>query len=106
MEVQKEDLYDGFPVNREALQQMADQEHDGYMVGSGVGDYSISAEWPAKEVRMEAAAMLEKLTVPALVDETIMKMIVEGSGDYLDGKQTSAQAADGILRKLSIYLAE
>ncbi len=106
VEVQKEDLYDGFPVNREALQQMADQEHDGYMVGSGVGDYSISAEWPAKEVRMEAAAMLEKLTVPALVDETIMKMIVEGSGDYLDGKQTSAQAADGILRKLSIYLAE
>lgn len=106
VEVQKEYLYDGFPVNREGLQILVDEEKTGYSVGSGVGDYSISAEWPEREVRMEVAAMLEELTIPALVDETVMEMIVEGSADYLDGKETSDQAADRILRKLSVYLAE
>ena len=57
-------------------------------------------------MRREIADMLEGLSVPVVVDETIMKMIVEGSGDYLEGKVTVSQAADGIMRKLSIYLAE
>ena len=106
VEVQKEYLYDGFPVNREGLQALVDEDKTGASIGSGVGDYSISAQWPEREVRMEVAAMLEELTIPALVDETVMEMIVEGATDYLDGKQTSDQAADGILRKMSVYLAE
>ena len=44
--------------------------------------------------------------MPVVVDETVMKMITEGSRDYFDNKKTVDQAADEILRKLSIYLAE
>lgn len=50
--------------------------------------------------------MLEGLTVPVVVDQTIMRMIIEGSREYLEGKATVDQAADGIMRKLSIYMAE
>jgi len=58
------------------------------------------------EVRKEIAAMIEKLTIPTIVDETVMKMVVEGSRDYFDNKESVEQAADKILLKLSIYLAE
>ncbi len=106
VEVQKEELYDGFPVNREALLSMAEDDHEGYSLGAGVGDYSISATWPSGEVRKELVSMMEKLTRPAVVDETVMKMIVEGSAVYLEGGQTADEAAEGIRRKLSIYQAE
>ncbi len=105
-EVQKEDLTDGFPVNKKALELWVETDRPEYSIASGYGDYHISGSWPDIEVRREIAAMLEGLTVPVVVDETIMRMIVEGSGDYLEGKATVDQAADGIMRKLSIYLAE
>lgn len=107
-EVQKEDLYDGFPVNKEALQALTQSDsRDNFSESVGYHDgYHLSASWPSIEVREEAAAMLETLTVPAVVDETVMQMIAEGSMDYFDGKKTVEQAADDILRKLSIYLAE
>ena len=104
--MQKEELYDVFPVNRGALLSMAEDDHEGYSLGAGVGDYSISATWPSGEVRKELVSMMEKLTRPAVVDETVMKMIVEGSAVYLEGGQTADEAAEGIRRKLSIYQAE
>ncbi len=107
-EVQKEDFYDGFPVNRRALEFLTESDgRDNYSESVGYRDgYHLSADWPSLEVRREVAAMLETRTVPAVVDETVMKMIVEGSRDYFDGKRTAEQAADDILRKMSIYLAE
>ena len=105
-DVQKEDLSDGFPVNKRALQSWVETEREGYSVGMGYGDYSISAQWPGVQVRQEIMDMLKELTVPVTVDETVMKMIVEGSRDYYDGKESVNQAADGIMRKLSIYLSE
>lgn len=105
-EVQKEELYDGLPVNKKAMEAVTEKEHPGFSVGSGYGDYHISAEWPPLKVRQEIASMIGTLTVPAAVDETIMEIIVEGARGYLEDKETVNQAADGILRKLSIYLAE
>ncbi len=105
-EVQKEDLADGFPVNRRAMELWVETDRAEYSMASGYGDYHISGSWPDLEMRRDIADMLEGLSVPVVVDETIMKMIVEGSGDYLEGKVTVSQAADGIMRKLSIYLAE
>lgn len=104
-DVQKEELYDGLPVNRKAFETLVETDRP-VSSGVGAGDYHISAEYPSLEVRKEAAAMVDNLTIPALLDETVMKMISEGSQNYFDGKETVEQAADAILRKLSIYLAE
>ncbi len=107
-DVQKEELYDGFPVSRKALEAWADKDMEGYSIGTGFpdSDYHLTAGWPAENVRQEINAMLETLTVPAVADETVMTMVVEGSRDFLDGNETADQAADKILRKLAIYLAE
>lgn len=105
-DVQKEDLLDGFPVNKKALDLWMETDKPEYSVASGYGDYYISGEWPSLEMRREIGGMISELTVPVLVDETMMSMIVEGSVNYLDGQQTVEQAADGIMRKLSIYMTE
>lgn len=105
-DVQKEDLYDGFPVNQKAIETWSDKE--GYSTGIGFpdSDYHLTAEWPDSQVQQEICAMLETLTVPAAVDETVMSMIAEGSRDFFDGKETADQAAGKILQKLAVYLAE
>ena len=107
-EVQKEELYDGFPVNKKALETITEREKESWSVGSSAGDgsYEIHADWPDLETRREVASMIEALTIPAVVDETMMNMIVEGSRGYYDNKENVEAAADKILRKLSIYLAE
>lgn len=113
-EVQKEELYDGFPVNQEAMEKFIEKEAGGYSVSASYrgwedgddGSYEIHGDWPSKAVRREVAAMMKELTVPVLVDETVMEMIVEGSGDYFDNRENAGQAAEKILRKLSVYLAE
>ena len=105
-EVQKEELYDGLPVNRKAMEANVENDRNGFSMGSGIGDYHIFAEYPSREVRQEVAAMIETLAVPIVVDETVMKMIVDGSRDYCDGKESVEQAADKILRTMTIYLSE
>ena len=104
-EVQNEELYDGLPVNKKAMETRAETEKN-ISVGSGIGDYHISADYPSKEVRQEVKSMIDSLTVPVIVDETIMKMIADGSRDYCDGKENVEQAADKILRTMTIYLSE
>ncbi len=49
---------------------------------------------------------IKALSVPVCVDETVMEMMVEGSRDYFEGKETAEAAADKIMRKMSIYQAE
>lgn len=109
-EVQKEELYDGFPVNKEALSALTEKEANistsVSWKGSDGKDYVLHAEWPEKAAREELAEQMKALTVPVLVDETVMKMIVEGSKDYLEDKESAGQAAEKIFRKLSVYLAE
>ena len=105
-DVQKEELYDGFPVNKRAMAAMTEIERENYSIGSGIGDYYISAEYPSKEVREEVSAMVDSLKVPVRIDQTVMQMIEEGARDYLDGKEGVDQAADKILRTMSIYLSE
>lgn len=107
-EVQKENLYDGFPVNKKALKSLTGKDTNNYVVGvsNSDGSYYIQAEWPEREVREEVAAMIEDLSIPVMVDETVMNMIVEDSGNYFEGKENVQQAAEKILRKLSIYLSE
>lgn len=105
-DVQKEELYDGFPVNKKAMTFITERDKEGFSVGSGVGDYHISAEYPSREVREEIASMADNLKVPVQIDWTVMQMVEEGARDYLDGKESVEQAADKILRTMSIYLAE
>lgn len=106
-EVQKEEFYDGFPVSLQAQRDNCEQTgKENYSIGTGSGDYHISGEWPKLEKRKEIYEMLEGICVPAMVDETVMGMIVAGSRDYFEGKATARQAAEAIRRQIVLYQAE
>lgn len=105
-EVQKEELFDGFAVGLEAQQINCETDKEGFSVGTGYGDYSIGGEWPDLEKRREVYRMIGTVTVPVMVDETVMRMIVDGAGEYLDGKIRAEQAAGEIYRQVRLYEAE
>lgn len=107
--VQKENFYDGFPVQTEALELMGASENENTMMVSssfGNGDYTLTAAWPTKEQRDHVLGMIPQLTVPVTVDEIVMEMIVSESKDYFEGKADSAQAASAISQKIKLYLTE
>ena len=105
-EVQKEELFDGFAVNLEAQQINCETDKEGVSVGSGYGDYYIGGSWPDLERRKEIYKIIRTVSVPVVVDETVMRMIVDGAEEYLDGKISAEQAAGGIYRQVRLYEAE
>ena len=56
--------------------------------------------------RKAAYKLIESVSVPVQVDETIMNMIVSEAMDYLNGRESAEQAADAILRQVMLYQAE
>lgn len=105
-EVQREEFYDGFPLEKQAQKEQCAKEKENYMVGVGGDNYNISAEWPNLEERREMFEILEQLDTPVFVDETVMEMIVNGSKDYFNGKSTVDQAVSAISQQLMLYMAE
>lgn len=106
-EVQKEEFVDGFPVNLAAQEEnCTSTARDDVSIGSGIGDYHISGNWPTQEERRELYKIIRSVSVPVMVDETIMNMITDGSRDYFDGKTDAGQAASSICRQIALYEAE
>ncbi len=105
-EVQKEELYDGFPIGLEAQRINCENDRPNYSVSTGYEDYSISGSWPVLERREKIYELIRSVSVPVRMDETVMKMIVDGAADYLDGKATAEQAAGAIYRQIALYQAE
>ncbi|MCI8660147.1 MAG: hypothetical protein HFG54_07870 [Lachnospiraceae bacterium] len=107
VEVQKEEFFDGFPVNLRAQEEncISTGKND-ISIGSGIGDYHISGEWPNTQERRELYEIIRSVSVPVMMDETIMNMIVDGARDYFDGKVSAREAAAFICRKITLYRAE
>ncbi len=106
-EVQKEEFFDGFPVNLRAQEyNCVSSGRDNISVGSGIGDYHISGGYPNTEKRRELYRIIGGVSVPVMVDDTVMNMIVNGARDYFEGKATAEQAASAICRQLALYRAE
>ena len=104
--MQKEELYDGFPIGLEAQRINCENDRPNYSVSTGYEDYSISGSWPVLERREKIYELIRSVSVPVRMDETVMKMIVDGAADYLDGKATAEQAAGAIYRQIALYQAE
>lgn len=104
--MQQEEFFDGFPVNLAAQETICVRDKGNYSVGMGYGDYHIGAEWPNRQEREEISRLLEKVSVPVLMDETMMEMIVRGAEGYLEGKETLEQAVAAIRSRIALYQAE
>ncbi|MCI8270066.1 MAG: hypothetical protein HFG55_10450 [Lachnospiraceae bacterium] len=105
-EVQQEEFMDGFPVNLAAQQLICERENENFSIGMGYGDYHISANWPDRQEREEIYGLLRTVETPVRIDEIVMRMIVDGAGNYLNGKETVEQAVHAIRSRISLYRAE
>ncbi len=107
LDLQKENLYDGFPVGEKALDIQRQEESDLSLAMSLPNmDYMINAPYPDREQRDRLFELLTQVSVPYSEDETVLDMVVDGSKDYLEGKASVDQAANAILQQILLYRAE
>lgn len=106
-EVQEQSLWNGFPVRSESLEKWKAMEKETVVIVSHSSDErSLEGAWPTLSQRAELIEMVKNAGTPAVVDPSVMQMIVDGSKDYLDGKGTLEGAVSDIENKIRIYMAE
>ena len=108
VDVQKENLYDGFPVSAAGLDAMFAVEGNGISFGMGFSnwDYNASAVYPNAEMRAKLRELVEGVRQPVNVNQTLLGMVVSGSMDCLGGKISVEQAASAVEQQVMLYQAE
>jgi len=89
-EVQSKYLYDGYPVNTGAMDAMIEE--------------NLGGNKPISD--MEFVELCKKLTTPVFVDDVVKSAVTEQISGLLDGSVTPAEAAQNVVDKTRIYLAE
>ena len=112
-EIQSLDLYDGFPVNKKALENWCNREKPDESTGMGItvsgddGEGGIfSATEPSGEQLQPFVELGQKADTPVLLDEAILEVILDEEIAYCKGEKTLEKAVSGISNKIKTYLAE
>lgn len=109
-EIQKieffQDKNEGFPVQVQALESWKDLERSVNIGTGSSGGYHLVAKWPDEEQRAQLINMVSSLKKPVIVNQTMMRMMVDGAKGYLDGDETVEEAAGKIHRQIHLYHAE
>lgn len=101
-----QDENEGFPVQVQALHSWKDLERSVNIGTGSSGGYHLVAAWPDEEQRTQLVDLVTSLQKPVAVDQTMMKMMVDGAKGYLDGNETAKEAAGKIYRQIRLYHAE
>lgn len=114
-ESQKISQSGGLPVEKEAFRSVIDgHQHQGkenlVCVGGSVDDIDEILDYamvptPEEEVK-KLTDLAESLDTPALRDDVIKDTVSEEGEKVLKGEITPEEAADAIMQKVNIYLAE
>lgn len=105
-EVQNESLNDGFAVRTGSLDTWIDMEKDisvGLSSGEGI---MLSGVWPDEQKRTEIIDFVRIAEIPVVIDQQVLQMVIDGSKDYLEGKETVDQAVQAIENKIKLYRSE
>ncbi len=107
-DVQKENLYDGFPVSVAGLDAMFAIEGNNisFSMGFNNWDYTAGASYPDAENRAKLRGLIEDVRQPVNVNQTLLGMVVSGSMDCLRGKISVEQAASAVEQQVMLYQAE
>jgi ABC-type glycerol-3-phosphate transport system substrate-binding protein len=110
-DIQKNDLYDGFPINAKALITSSKEDRSMYAVGTSATNEDGSEEMLTFEAlnqqqTEEVVAICSSVNNRITTDEQITSAIVEKSKDFFVGGMTAEAAADAIIEKMSLYLSE
>lgn len=96
-DIQLENQYYGFPINKQALQESLQNPAD-------MGD-ELSGNLEEHE-QLEALELLASLDTPANTDSILMEIVMNEAENHLRGKKDLQKAADDAMKKVKLYLAE
>lgn len=110
-DIQKNDLYDGFPINAKALTTSSQEDRSSYSVGTSIIKDDGSEEMlvfgaldqnQIKDVVAFCSSVNNKITA----NEYITSAIAEKAKDFFVGSMTVEAAAEAIIQEMNVYLSE
>ena len=104
-EVQSPYLYDGFPVNKAAMEEWVQKDVFNYF-STTLGGATVSVYYPEKEDRDKIYECICAANQPMVNDMTMIDMILDEAERYLRGDISSEQAASNIAASIHLYLSE
>lgn len=111
-ELQRKWKGNGFPVNREAMQEIfyekTSEESVYSLCMSGEDGIILDLEvvWPEDQQIKCLEEMIESLDTPADLDGNVKAAVMELGVSALNGERSVDEAADEIINKVQIYLSE
>lgn len=110
-EIQKNDLYDGFPINTKALEDCSNADRSNYTMGISVAsdngnDEPLYLYAQTEEQIKDIISFCQKADQRLVGDDHITAAFKECTQELFVGNQTSDEAADAIIQKLKVYLSE
>jgi ABC-type glycerol-3-phosphate transport system substrate-binding protein len=110
-EIQKNDLYDGFPINAKALITSSQEDRSMYSVGTSAVNEDGSEEMLTfnalnQQQTKDVVAICSSVNNRITTDEHITSAIVEKAKDFFVGSMTVEAAVDAIIEEMNIYLSE
>ena len=109
----QEDLGNGFPVNRTALEHTVYDDRLEEMGGMEVvssdkdGSYfELTYEWPSQEECDALFAMAEQAAVPVASEQVQHDVVMEEMKRCLNGETGTDETVNAILQRINLYLAE
>ncbi len=109
--IQKTDLYDGFPINAQALTTSSQEDRNQYSVTTSTIKEDGSEEMLVfmgldQNQTKEYVAICSSVNNKVTVNEYITSAIVEKAKDFIVGTMTAEDAADAIIQEMNLYLSE
>jgi len=110
-EIEKNDFYDGFPINKQALTLCSRIDRSDYFVSSDIenedGSFSkITLGGLKKEQIDNLVIACSMVSNKAVCDEQIITAFKEKTKEFFQGSLSVDETADRIIEKTSVYLSE
>lgn len=108
---QNMDVYNGFPVNKNAIGAIVAQENDmysshSYMGEDGTVEREVEASWPSGAMLRAVADAFGSLDTPVIDNYELMELVIHAFESYHSGERTAREAAESVRRETRLMLAE
>ena len=111
-DIQDTDIEDGFPINKVSFEKWLKGKTFNKNTSFGVFDvnegkqYKLQIGWKDEYDLAQYYEYCKSAKIPVVIDEKLLKIILEESAGYFDGDLTVQEAVTNIKQKTEFYLAE
>lgn len=106
----KEDVTDGFPVNRKAMADQSINEngssYSSVVVTEDGAQEMVTMEWPSEEECRQLTEQIGELGCPIIAEGTLWDAVMDTGVKVLEGEMTASEGVKEIVRMTAIEMAE